>query len=54
LQRLTHLLRLVVPPGTHDVTLACRGAGGDVIESVTFEAVTVEAGEVRFLSHRTY
>jgi hypothetical protein len=54
LPRSIHLLRLVVPPGTHDVTLACRGAGGDVIESVTFEAVTVEAGEVRFLSHRTY
>jgi hypothetical protein len=48
------LIRLVLPPGTHDLELVCRAGDDDVVETVTFEDVEVGAGEIRFLSHRTY
>lgn len=53
LPRSIHLLRLDVPPGTHDFTLVCRRGDAET-ETVTFEGVEIGAGEVRFLSHRTY
>jgi hypothetical protein len=54
LPRAVHLVRLVVPPGVHDVELACHSGGAADAEVVTFEDVEVGAGEVRFLSHRTF
>lgn len=53
LPRAIHVVRLFVPPGTHDLTLECH-AGDGATETVTFEAVSLGAGEVRFLTHRTY
>lgn len=52
LPRAIHIVRVFVPPGEHQLTLECHAAG--VTETVTFDAVRVGAGEVRFLSHRTY
>lgn len=54
LPRAIHLVRLVVPPGVHDLTLSCHAGGATAAEVVTFEKVEVGAGEVRFLSHRTF
>ena len=54
LPRAVHLVRLVVPPGLHDVELACHSAGASDADVVTFEKVEVGAGEVRFLSHRSF
>ena len=52
LPRAIHVVRLLVPPGTHDLTLDCHSGGAT--ETVTFDDVEVGAGEVRFLSHRTF
>lgn len=49
-----HITRLLVPPGTHDLELTCHDAHGNVTESLVFDGVAVEAGQVRFLSHRTF
>lgn len=54
LPRTVHLVRLVVPPGVHDVELACHSGGAEAAETVTFEKIEVGAGEVRFLSHRSF
>lgn len=52
--RSIHMARLRVPPGVHDIEITCFRANGRVQETVTFEGVEVGAGEVRFLSHRSY
>ncbi len=48
------IARVVVEPGMHDVVIECYGPGGGRIDTIAFEDVEVEAGEVRFLSHRTF
>jgi hypothetical protein len=48
------IARVVVEPGVHDVVVDCFGPHGQRIDSVKFEDVDVAAGEVRFLSHRTF
>jgi hypothetical protein len=49
-----HVARLVVPPGTHDIEVNCYHADGRLREKISFQDVTVGAGEIRFLSHRAY
>jgi hypothetical protein len=48
------IARILVEPGVHDVELECYAAGGRELDRVTFEDVEVGAGEVRFLSHRSF
>jgi hypothetical protein len=48
------VVRLLVEPGTHDVELECYDSAGNLEETASFEAVEVGAGEVKFLSHRTF
>lgn len=54
LPRTIQITRLVVEPGVHDLELDCYNAGGILRETVAFDSVSVGAGEVRFLSHRTF
>jgi hypothetical protein len=54
LPRSIQVARLIVPPGTHDVEVACYGPSGSFVESVTFQDVQVGPGEVRILSHRSF
>ena len=54
LPRTIQMARLLVDPGTHTVEIKCYGPGGTLLETVAFEDVRVGAGEVRFLSHRTF
>ena len=54
LPKTIQIARLLVEPGVHDVELDLYDADGNLVDSLEFPAVRVDAGEVRFLSHRTF
>lgn len=54
LPRTIQIARILVPPGTHDVEIACYGGSGLLLDRFTYEGVEVGAGQVKVLSHRTF
>lgn len=54
LPRTIQIARILVPPGAHDVEIACYGAGGQLLDRFTYEDVEVGAGQVKVLGHRTF
>ena len=54
LPKTIHITRLLVDPGVHELEVRCYDAAGSLLETVVFDDVRVAAGEVRFLSHRTF
>lgn len=54
LPKTIQITRLLVDPGVHQLELKCYDARGDLVDSVVFDDVRVDAGQVRFLSHRSF
>lgn len=46
--------RLLCPPGTYTISVEFMGVGGGVIKQIDFEGVTLDAGEKKFIRHRTF